>query len=88
LSAVVRDAADVMLVSGSASEDRFSQAVERGLFSCAKTSGIATKAPANKSFQVVTLSPIEGMVSKSPKALYLGRRFRAGAERFWHRLPA
>src|ERR1700733_9461929 len=54
LSAVVRDVATVMVESGSVREERLSQDVARGPFSCANTNDIAAK-PAHRIFQVVTV---------------------------------
>src|ERR1700723_1145257 len=54
LSAVVRDAAIVIVESGSVRDERLSHDVARGLFSCANANDIAAKA-AHRIFRVVTV---------------------------------
>src|ERR1700677_2070051 len=56
LSAVVREVAIVIVESRSVKEERLSQDVARGLFSCANANDIAAKA-AYRIFPVVTVSP-------------------------------
>src|SRR5580692_9085357 len=54
LSAVVRNVAIVMVESGSVREERLSQDVPRGLFSCANANDMAAK-PTHRIFPVITL---------------------------------
>src|SRR5580658_2715003 len=54
LSAVVREVAVVMVESGSVREERLSQDLARGVFSCANANDMAAK-PTHRIFPVVTV---------------------------------